>query len=290
MGARFLSNLLLVIALGTWILRVYEVTGLIAYDCGDDNVDITAISLRNVARCPDPSSAYTSESVDATVFQRNDVGLQHVWSCFVEVTRLITYCGMHSHSSVVSGGLLTIFLKSVRKSAYKRDLESLYIDTIHRMCLLQREILKKRLLALVVPDAKHPPKELEVVSDARVNFQPIQPLGSKGLNTPEEIEKVQKLLTFGQERKVVENIINRRAAGMETGGQGFSTLGIFDPKEMKELTRTGTVYGPRTPDVVNEREELETIASDSNGLAKEQSAVAYPDLNTVPHLTEKLKN
>ncbi|KAJ8980826.1 hypothetical protein NQ317_018406 [Molorchus minor] len=658
MGPRFLLDLMLVMVLGTWILHVYEVTGLIAYDCGDDNVDITAISLRNVARCPDPSSAYASESVDVTVLQRNDVGLQHVWSCLVEITRLITYCGMHSHSSVVAGGLLnyiyqvgseecrqihryrtlklyqqtiggivlngtttesvTLFgslqtdgtcrgisyqengkswdnvvvaatvkiqvndyfatvrlkeneislkggvvcpflkgycfdstlgestwdfqaqtdcqghlsllyegkaekvtnvqtkeqymvvnqeskifavtiIKKIQlcslevwqtehpklliveghirafpisavllpqntdltlyvnskflyiEQAYKRDLESLYIDTIHRRCLLQREILKNRLLlAPVVPDAvsqiiqdkegyvghvlgevlyilrcipknvqirrtekcyqelpirvdnqskfmapitriiqefgeeiqcngitpplyniegdwigltphptqKHPPKELEVTSDAQVKFQPIQPIGSKGLYTPDEIEKVQKLLTFGQERKVVENIIARRAAGMETGGQGFSTLGIFDPKEMKELARstmkemwgwftdlgifisglTGFYFifrivkylfgvainglhlyqtvgggiallaclwntltmwvihrhhmeeGRASKDVANEREELGTIASVSEGVAKEQSAVVYPDLNTVTHWTEKLKN
>ncbi|KAJ8983626.1 hypothetical protein NQ317_004264 [Molorchus minor] len=643
MGPRFLLDLMLVMVLGTWIPRVYEVTGLIAYDCGDDNVDITAISLRNVARCPDPSSAYASESVDVTVLQRNDVGLRHVWSCLVEITRLITYCGMHSHSSVVAGGLLnyiyqvgseecrqihryrtlklyqqtiggivlngtttesvTLFgslqtdgtcrgisyqengkswdnvvvaatvkiqvndyfatvrlkeneislkrrsestwdfqaqidcqghlsllyegkaekvtnvqtkeqymvvnqeskifavtiIKKIQlcslevwqtehpklliveghirafpisavllpqntdltlyvnskflyiEQAYKRDLESLYIDTIHRRCLLQREILKNRLLlAPVVPDAvsqiiqdkegyvghvlgevlyilrcipknvqirrtencyqelpirvdnqskfmapitriiqdfgeeiqcngitpplyniegdwigltphptqKHPPKELEAMSGAQVKFQPIQPLGSKGLYTPDEIEKVQKLLTFGQERKVVENIIARRAAGMETGGQGFSTLGIFDPKEMKELARstmkemwgwftdlgifisglTGFYFifrivkylfgvainglhlyqtvgggiallaclwntltmwvihrhhmeeGRASRDVVNEREELETIASVSESVAKEQSAVVYPDLNAVSHWTEKLKN
>ncbi|KAJ8975611.1 hypothetical protein NQ317_009040 [Molorchus minor] len=226
---------------------------------------------------------------------------------------------------------LTLYVNSkflYIEQAYKRDLESLYIDTIHRRCLLQREILKNRLLlAPVVPDAVSqiiqdkegyvghvlgevlyilrcipknvqirrtekcyqelpirvdnqskfmapitriiqdfgeeiqcnsitpplyniegdwigltPPSHAETSSkgirSAQVKFQPIQPLGSKGLYTPDEIEKVQKLLTFGQERKVVENIIARRAAGMETGGQGFSTLGIFDPKEMKELARS----------------------------------------------------
>ncbi|CAG9814155.1 unnamed protein product [Phaedon cochleariae] len=44
-----------------------------------------------------------------------------------------------------------------------------------------------------------------------------------------------RILTFGNERKAVENIIARRIAGLETTGQGFSTLNIFNPEEMKEL-------------------------------------------------------
>jgi hypothetical protein len=79
---------------------------------------------------------------------------------------------------------------------------------------------------------------LDTVQYPKVQFQPIQPIGARGLYTQEEIGKVQGLLTFGTERKVVENIIARRVAGMGAGGQGFSTLGMFDPDEMKELAHS----------------------------------------------------
>lgn len=88
-----------------------EVMGLIAYDCNSDKSDISMISLREVAQCPEPKSAYQSEKVHIQVLQRKEVELQHVWSCLIEVTRLITYCGMHSHSSVVAGGLLNFIYR-----------------------------------------------------------------------------------------------------------------------------------------------------------------------------------
>lgn len=519
------------------LLRRPGVVGLVAYDCADENVNITTISLRKVADCPEPNAAYKSEPVRAKVLQRSDIGLTHVWTCLVEVTRLITYCGMHSHSSVVAGGLLSYIHKvgpeecklihryhtfkfneqsigriasnatttasltlhgrvdssgscdgtdyqengmswhnvivvanvkiqimdyyaSVRlkenevslkggiicvfleaycfdstlgestwnyeastcesqfsllfdgqgekvtnvlteeqyivvdkepkifavtllkkiqlcgselwqtehpqllvlegegqvfhpstviltqntdmilyvnskflyvEQSYKRNLHTLYIDVVHRRCLMHREILKNRLLlAPVVPDAvsqiiqekegyighvlgevlyilkcipkqvrirrtdtcyqelpievnnqskfmspitriiqnhaeeidcngltpplyyldgewiglvpqptvRRPPKELTPSAQSNVKFQPIQPLGSRGLYTQEEISKVQKLLTFGTERKAVENILARRIIGMETSDQGFSTLGIFNPEEVRQLAHT----------------------------------------------------
>lgn len=88
------------------------------------------------------------------------------------------------------------------------------------------------------PTIKKAPRELAAKEESSVKFQPIQPLGSRGLYTQEEIGKVQNLFTFGLERKVVENIITRRVAGMEAGGQGFSTLGMFNPEELKDLAHS----------------------------------------------------
>lgn len=538
MEHRGLQLIAAILMMYTWLSQWHGVVGLIAYDCEDEQTNITTISLRSVASCPEPSSSYKSESVQLRVLQKAEVEMQHVWTCLVEVTRLITHCGMHSHSSVVAGGLLSyihrlgaqecrmvhryrtlkisqdtigqiilngtttasitlqgsldstgscdgvsyqengmswhnvvvtatvkirimdylamvklkdneislkggvtcpflehycfdstlgestwsqmetakcegrlsliydgqaekvtniltgeqyivvekepkIFAVTIVKQihlcglelwqtehpqllicegrsqnfktstvistpdtdlmvyvnskflyveqSYKRGLETLYVDTIHRRCLIQREILKNRLiLAPIAPDAvsqiiqdreghmghvlgevlyilrcvpklaiirrsnrcyhelpvlvnnqsrfmspitriiqkfgeeidcngltpplyyiegewiglvphptvKQPPRELEVTTHPKIKFQPIQPLGSRGLYTQEEIGKVQKLLAFGTERKVVENIITRRAAGMEAGGQGFSTLGIFNPEEMKQLAHS----------------------------------------------------
>ncbi|KAG5876818.1 hypothetical protein JTB14_014148 [Gonioctena quinquepunctata] len=72
----------------------------------------------------------------------------------------------------------------------------------------------------------------------KLNFSPIMPIGSAGLYTQDEVTKVQNILSFGSERQAVENIIARRVAGLETTGQGFSTLNIFNPDEMKELAHS----------------------------------------------------
>lgn len=88
-----------------WILQWTSTMGLVAYDCSDKDINITSISLRGVAACPEPEPTYQTEPLQIQVVQRPELGLHHVWFCLVEVTRLITYCGMHSHSSVVAGGL-----------------------------------------------------------------------------------------------------------------------------------------------------------------------------------------
>ncbi|KAG5863984.1 hypothetical protein JTB14_031588 [Gonioctena quinquepunctata] len=54
-----------------------------------------------------------------------------------------------------------------------------------------------------------------------------------GIYTQEEISNAQRILTFGNERKAIENIIARRVAGLETTGQGFSTVNLFNTEEMK---------------------------------------------------------
>lgn len=520
-------------------LMLAECTGIIVYDCDDHKTNITAISIRDVMNCPEPESAYSSVKNNLKVIQRNEIRTIQVRTCLIEVTRMITHCGMHSHSSVVAGGLsnfvyrlgadecfalhryrsiqlyqqnigdivmngttsvsmtiagavgvdgsckgtifheqgqtwtdvvitasikiqardylarvkmeenlvhlnggvtcpflaeycfdtmegeyvwkngvqitcedkLSLLYKGIAEivkaktngeryvviesgdkifaltlikrgilcqsqiwqtehpriivwleeegnaldpvmeispyntdlmdyvnskflyveQANKRNLEKLYLDTIYRRCLVHREVLKNRLMMAplaptlmsqlvqseggyigrvlgevlyimkcipksatirrtgkcynelpieinnqtkfmapvtrIIQDhaeeiecnglipplyfidndwiglAPHPtvkaaPKELEVEKYEKLNFSPILPIGSAGLYTQEEVHKAQKLLTFGSERKAVENIIARRVAGLETAGQGFSTLKMFNPQEMKKLARS----------------------------------------------------
>ncbi|KAG5860167.1 hypothetical protein JTB14_014410 [Gonioctena quinquepunctata] len=73
------------------------------------------------------------------------------------------------------------------------------------------------------PTMKKAPEVLSPESNLKLTFFPIQPVGTLGIYTQEEISNAQRILTFGNERKAVENIIARRVAGLETTGQGFST-------------------------------------------------------------------
>nr|XP_023026000.1 uncharacterized protein LOC111514008 [Leptinotarsa decemlineata] len=531
---------LLIISTGVTLFMMSnftQVKSLIAYDCDDKATEISAISIRDVAECPETQTAYQSESGKVSVLQRDEISFQHVWSCLIEVTRVIMHCGMHSHSSIVSGGILNyvnrigadecrnahryrsliihhqkigdlaangtttasltleglvnadgscegttyhengqswksiIILATVKirlmdyeakikldeneivltgnvvcpylkgycfdpsvgeamwetnplrtcedklsllysgqadkiinqitterlivvennakvfavtlikrvnvcnmelwqtehpriivaeetsqyfnlkpkvdilphnadlmayvnskflyvEQAYNRKIDQLYTDTAHRRCLTQREILRTRLLLaplapstlsqlvkenggyigrvlgeilyimrciprtveiyrtnkcynelpIVVnnrtkfmapvtriiqehaeevdcnglmpplyfiddqwigltpyPIEKHAPEELSPEVETKLNFYPIQPVGALGIYTQEEIKSAQRIIAFGNERKAVENIIVRRVAGLETTGQGFSTVNLFDIEEMEKL-------------------------------------------------------
>lgn len=82
------------------------------------------------------------------------------------------------------------------------------------------------------------PKTLDATGDPRIEFAPIQPLGESGLYTQEEVMQVQRVLTFGAERRAVENILTRKMSGKDTDAQGYSALRFFDPEEMKTLAQS----------------------------------------------------
>ncbi|XP_074035285.1 uncharacterized protein [Leptinotarsa decemlineata] len=516
-----------------------SVTGIIAYDCSDERVNISTVSLRDVKKCPEPESTYLSDSISVKILQRNEIRHQCVRTCLIEVTRLMYHCGMHSHTSLVEGGLSSyvdrlgadecrllhryrtlklyqqdigritmngstsatltllgsidttgtcegaiyhekgrtwkdvVILVDVRiqareymakvnineneismqggitcqfmrgycfdtilgesvwdsnfpttcddhlsllyegtaelisnrltsekfivvegelkiialmltrkemlcnieawqtehprivvverqagrnirpamnilpentdlmayvnskflyvEQSYKRGLDKLYIDTIHRRCQVRREILRNRLLMAPLtphaisqtlqeegghvgrvlgevlyilrcvpkvatirrtdrcyhelpvnvnnlskfvapitrviqeyaeeidcngltpplyylddqwiglspyPTIKNAPREIAVDPEKPLQFAPIQPLSTRGLYTQEEISKVQRTLTFGMERKAVENILTRRIVGLKAEGQGLTTLNLFNANEMKQLAKS----------------------------------------------------
>lgn len=78
---------------------------LIAYDCHSTSTNITAISLREVQLCPDPETGYNSSSGSIQILEKRRFELIHVYSCLIEVSRIITYCGAFSHMSIVSEGV-----------------------------------------------------------------------------------------------------------------------------------------------------------------------------------------
>lgn len=78
---------------------------LVAYDCMDPKINISVISIKDVAPCPNPVTDYKEAPIKVSVLQKDEIKQVAVKSCLVEVTRIITYCGMHSHSSLVKNGL-----------------------------------------------------------------------------------------------------------------------------------------------------------------------------------------
>lgn len=86
-------------------LTLSSTEAFIVYNCEDRHVNISVISLKDVDLCTDGASDYISNPTTVQIIQRNEVKLQQVQTCLVEVTRTIMHCGMHSHVSAVSGGI-----------------------------------------------------------------------------------------------------------------------------------------------------------------------------------------
>ncbi|CAH1996869.1 unnamed protein product [Acanthoscelides obtectus] len=78
---------------------------IIAYDCKDDSVELTKVSLLNVKPCLDPRKAEETKPWDIQLVQKRQYVGVHVYTCLITVQQTIQHCGMHSHSSTVAGGL-----------------------------------------------------------------------------------------------------------------------------------------------------------------------------------------
>jgi hypothetical protein len=60
-----------------------------------------------VRSCPDPENGYNVEKSFVQIIEKRRYDYIHIFSCLIEVTRIITYCGAFSHQSAVEGGIST---------------------------------------------------------------------------------------------------------------------------------------------------------------------------------------
>ncbi|XP_057319183.1 uncharacterized protein LOC130664100 [Microplitis mediator] len=76
--------------------------GLLGYDCGGGNLNLTTISLLDVEECDIPETKVKTENIKIQLLQTIDFKEVEIIECRVEIDRQIHRCGMHSHSSVVA--------------------------------------------------------------------------------------------------------------------------------------------------------------------------------------------
>nr|QPL15390.1 glycoprotein [Orthopteran chu-related virus OKIAV152] len=83
----------------------YPTSAFIAYDCAHKKINITTISLQDVAECDIPRPVIVTENVYGQLIQLSDAVLTHAYVCKINVFKQIFYCGMHSHVSLVRNGM-----------------------------------------------------------------------------------------------------------------------------------------------------------------------------------------
>nr|API61888.1 glycoprotein [Mos8Chu0 chuvirus] len=99
-------NVILLLGSVSWTAGLDTSKGLIAYDCGADDLNITAISLYRPASCKSSLTPKITERKYIQVIQQKTSHTVRVIQCGLMTERSITHCGMHSHSSMVANSYL----------------------------------------------------------------------------------------------------------------------------------------------------------------------------------------
>ncbi|XP_062554400.1 uncharacterized protein LOC134219626 [Armigeres subalbatus] len=82
----------------------FDGSGLIAFDCGNPEVNLTSYSLLDVASCIPPSNNLSTSELQIQVLQRSVKSEVKAYQCKVIAKRRIKHCGMHSHTSEYERG------------------------------------------------------------------------------------------------------------------------------------------------------------------------------------------
>jgi hypothetical protein len=78
--------------------------GLIGYDCNGNHLNVTTISLNSIGDCNIKPVKTETQETYIQLLQLSEFDFVSVRQCKVQITRMIHYCGMHSHTSAVHNG------------------------------------------------------------------------------------------------------------------------------------------------------------------------------------------
>ena len=101
--------------------------GLVSYDCGGHGLNITSLSLLDIGDCNLEDIEPITENTHVQLLQLSDFDKTRVIQCKIEIDRIIYYCGMHSHVSIVHGGR-RVYLQETAASNCRRIHETGAID------------------------------------------------------------------------------------------------------------------------------------------------------------------
>lgn len=88
---------------------------LIGYDCNHNDLNYTIVDFNTIGECKPSSPELKHSSEEIQLVEIKDSTEINVYNCMVTITRHVSYCGMHSHSSEVIGGFMSYPYKIQRK-------------------------------------------------------------------------------------------------------------------------------------------------------------------------------
>lgn len=77
---------------------------MIAYDCASADMNVTSISLLDVAGCANYVTERIEDNIEIQVLQEKETYPVIIYQCLVEIDYHVTYCGMHSHAFEMKDG------------------------------------------------------------------------------------------------------------------------------------------------------------------------------------------
>lgn len=84
----------------------HQTSAMIGYDCGSKILNMTTISLLDIDECDIETDRVDTALIDVFLLQLNEYEHVNVIQCKVEINRVINYCGMHSHISIVQNAYM----------------------------------------------------------------------------------------------------------------------------------------------------------------------------------------
>ncbi|XP_071653561.1 uncharacterized protein [Temnothorax longispinosus] len=92
----------MIIPIITLFLNIQPIYGIIGYDCGTSNFNVTTVSLLEIEECNIPLIEPHIEETNIQLLQLAKFDTINVIQCKISISRTIYYCGMHSHIATVT--------------------------------------------------------------------------------------------------------------------------------------------------------------------------------------------
>ncbi|KAI4473934.1 hypothetical protein M0802_015869 [Mischocyttarus mexicanus] len=102
----------------------------IGFDCGNGPINVSAISLINVGDCHHQQRQINSTGVYMQLLQATEYTSIPILQCKVVISRMVQYCGMHSHTSAVHNDFAEYLMEpTARQCRNMHDTGTLYLTS-----------------------------------------------------------------------------------------------------------------------------------------------------------------
>ncbi|AJG39049.1 glycoprotein [Lishi spider virus 1] len=101
--------------------------GFLAFDCSNPNINYTLVNTREVEECIISTPEIVEEKVSIQLLQLNSIAYAKYVSCKVSMNRIISYCGMNSHVSMVHNGYASFIVPITNTECWNIHRDRRYI-------------------------------------------------------------------------------------------------------------------------------------------------------------------